>query len=279
MPKLDPRFPIIAMTVVGLVAGVGEVAGLLPLPGDATQYWWAAVEPPRQIGYPPALAQILGPVASVGYPAFVVVWTALCFASLGYVASWWTFPLCLLGIAGIWFPGPWNAPLASVLLGNVMMPMVAAIVLGMRYPGLWAVPFLTKITVGVGALWFAFRREWRAFAIAMGTTLVLTGILFALGPAAWFQFAQFAMVHAQDTSNGVPIVGPPWWLRLPVAIVLVAFAARTDRPWLVPITCATAILGLYGWGTFFSVAVGGLVRAPWSSLRGLTVRAGTRSPA
>ena len=44
--------------------------------------------------------------------------------------------------------------------------IVAAVLIGFRHPWAWAFVALTKVTPGVGMLWFAVRREWRNFAIA-----------------------------------------------------------------------------------------------------------------
>ena len=49
-----------------------------------------------------------------------------------------------------------------------MAKPTVAIVLGFRWPFTWAFVLLTKVTPGVGLLWFAVRREWRSLAIALG---------------------------------------------------------------------------------------------------------------
>ncbi len=73
------------------------------------------------------------------------------------------------------------------------MPMAAAIVLAMRSspawsPGWFAIPILTKLTAGVGLLWFPFRREWRPFAIGVGITAAVSLISFVVSPAAWIEW-------------------------------------------------------------------------------------------
>ena len=67
-------------------------------------------------------------------------------------------------------------------LGNVHLLLALAIVLGFRWPAAWAFVLLTKITPGIGLLWFAVRREWRSLAIALGATAgrsSLAGLLVA----------------------------------------------------------------------------------------------------
>ncbi len=48
--------------------------------------------------------------------------------------------------------------------------------IGFRYPAAWSLILLTKITPGIGLLWFAVRREWRALAIALGATAAIASV-------------------------------------------------------------------------------------------------------
>ena len=52
--------------------------------------------------------------------------------------------------------------------------------LGFRYPWTWGFVLLTKVTPGIGLLWFAVRREWRALAIALGVTGVIVAVSLVL---------------------------------------------------------------------------------------------------
>ena len=69
-----------------------------------------------------------------------------------------------------WLVRPWPWALLILLLpwtyelfvGQVHLFIAAAIVLGFRWPALWAFNILTKVTPGVGLLWFLVRREWRS---------------------------------------------------------------------------------------------------------------------
>lgn len=131
------------------------------------------------------------------------------------------------------FPGVfWNLG-----LGNVDLLMGAAVVAGFRYPGTWAFLFLTKVSPGIGVLWFAIRGEWRQLAIALGTTAAIVGASFALAPALWFDW-----FDALRTMAGLPQGAyPPLALRVAVALVLLALAARTNRRWLLPVVCWLAV--------------------------------------
>ena len=64
-------------------------------------------------------------------------------------------------------------PVASELYhGNIDLILAAAIVAGFRWPVAWAVVLHTKLTPGIGLLWFAVRREWRPLLIAGAATIV-----------------------------------------------------------------------------------------------------------
>ena len=132
------------------------------------------------------------------------------------------------------FPGVfWN-----LYIGNVDVLMAAAIVWGFRYPGLWSFLFITKITPGIGVLWFAFRGEWRKLAIALGTTALIVAISFALAPDLWFRWIQ----DLQDWMRLPQMEGvPPLIPRVALAVVVVWYAARTDRRWVLPIACLIAV--------------------------------------
>ena len=54
--------------------------------------------------------------------------------------------------------------LATVELagGNISLLLAVAIVVGFRWPAAWAFVLLTKVTPGIGLLWFVVRREWRS---------------------------------------------------------------------------------------------------------------------
>lgn len=111
--------------------------------------------------------------------------------------------------------------------GNVHFLIAAAIVLCFRAPGAWAFPVLTKITPGIGILWFMFRCEWRPLAIAVGAIGGISLVSFAIAPSAWADWIAFLLASP----------GRSEWLvvRVAVACFLVAFGARTGRRWLIPV--------------------------------------------
>jgi hypothetical protein len=154
------------------------------------------------------------------------------------------------------FPGVfWN-----LYFGNVDLLLGAALVAGFRHPGAWAFFFLTKISPGIGVLWFAFRREWRRFGIALGTTLLIVVVSFALAPDLWFRW--FQALQDWQRFPQMAIV-PPLLIRLPIAIALVWFAARTNRKWMLPVACLLAIPN--PWFVTFAILGASVALAPPSS--------------
>ena len=104
---------------------------------------------------------------------FLATWTAVLMGALLLLAGPALFVLALpLAFFEIWG-------------GNIHLLLALAIVLGFRWPQTWAFVFLTKVTPGIGVLWFAVRREWRSFGIALGTTALVIGISWVLAPGLW----------------------------------------------------------------------------------------------
>ena len=115
--------------------------------------------------------------------------------------------------------------------GNVQLLMAAAIALGFRYPVAWSFLLLTKVTPGIGLVWFAVRREWRPLGIALGFTgaLVLGSLL--VDPQLWVDWLNESILK---TAGGAPL-GPfsiaiPLAIRLPLAALLVAWAGERAGP-------------------------------------------------
>ena len=135
-----------------------------------------------------------------------------------------------------------TVPVASEInAGNIQLMLALAIVLGFRWPATWAFVILTKLTPGIGLLWFALRREWRALAIALGLTAIVIAASFLLMPSAWVAYV------AVLTGSPAPSVAPyylPLWVRLPVAVAVVALGAWKGYRWPV-VVGATIALPVY----------------------------------
>ena len=131
----------------------------------------------------------------------------------------------------------------ELTVGNIHLLLAAAIVAGFRWPWLWALPLLTKVTPGMGLLWFAVRREWRNLAIAArGDRGHLALVSFVLAPEPVVPLARGPRRGREGARRGCSPSRSPLWVRaLAVAVPLVGWGARTDRRWTVPVA---AMLGL-----------------------------------
>ncbi len=181
--------------------------------------------------YSPAFAQLLTPITALPWPVFATIWSGLNLAAVWYLLGRWSLP------AMLFLPIPFE-----IVSGNVHLLYAAAIVVGFRASASWALMLITKVTPGVGLLWFAVRREWGALAVALGLAAVLTAVSFLLDPSAWRAWLDILLA-----SSSTPAQTPGWFLpvpllvRLPVAAVVVAVAAWLRRSWLVPVGVVLAM--------------------------------------
>lgn len=203
--------------------------------------------------YPPVLAQVLAPLRMLGlaWPAFLGAWIVLLLVSLAWVGRRWTLLLLL-------FP----PVLGELWLGNLNILLGLAVVVGMRRPWAWAFILLTKITPGVGLLWFAVRREWRNLAIALVATALIVGVSYALAPWLWSDFLEASRTQIGATVNVPRQAAPiPLPLRMAVSAVLVIWGARTDRAWVLPVSVGLSVPFL--WWNAFAVMVAAIPLAGW----------------
>ena len=237
MASLDPVEVRDRAAILGVVVVAAFGTMCHPWLGyDAHAYW--AVDPaapyafdytPDQYGafrYSPAAAQLFGLFRFLPWPVFALVWFAFLSVLLVWLARGWT--LAVLAFPVVAF---------DIYLGNIEVLMAAAMVIGFRYPAAWAVVLLTKVTPGVGLVWFVTRREWRNLAIALGTTAVIVAASFVVAPNLWFEWPQ-AIMAVRDRPSTLNVI-----IRIAAAVLLVHWGARTDRRWTVVVAGTLAI----GW--------------------------------
>jgi hypothetical protein len=185
--------------------------------------------------YSPAFAQALAPFVWVPLAVFTALWTALNSATLWFLLRRWALPSLLV------------VPIAfEIVSGNVHLLYAAAIVVGFRLPGAWALMLLTKVTPGIGLVWFLARREWRSLAVAVGVTAIIAAVSFVLDPTQWGRWVELLRADAAGAGDAsLQTVG--WFLPVPLALRLVAaiaiagFAGLTDRRWLLPVAVLAAM--------------------------------------
>jgi Glycosyltransferase family 87 len=237
---------IFAFTVVG--SGHFDT-GSMGAGQDAHAYWRAIrVEPYNSNAgdfgaylYSPAFLQVLNPILSLAWGQFLTLWAALLLATLLVL----TGPVLFVFALPVAFFEIWG--------GNIHLLLALAIVLGFRWPGTWSFALLTKVTPGVGLLWFAARKEWRKLAIALGTTAAIVAVSLAFDPNLWRSWIDLLIREASGTASEGHIPIPLLW-RLPFAAALAIYAGRTDRKWLLPVVAFIAMPVLW-WGSL-SVLIG-----------------------
>jgi hypothetical protein len=251
------------LTLAGLIYILGVLAGVVPyaepVPDygpmfDARGFWeawegglynipWGEYE---AYVYSPAFAQLLWPLTLLPWPVFAALWTG---AAIGCL-FWMRVPWMLA------FPGV----IDDILRGNIHVFLAAMVVVGFRFSAAYAFGILTKVTPGIGLLWFAVRREWRPLWIALGVTGAIVAVSFVLSPQLWLEWFQLLGAASDDVAR-IQVVPLPLLIRLPIAVGLIGFAAITSRAWIVPIgvmlalpnvwTSSTALLAavpaLWGW--------------------------------
>ena len=217
---------------------------------DALSYYLYTIDDPYWIThgtmgsfvYSPIAARLFQATSLLPFWQFLWLWLgALVATALWLGGKRWLWVLA--------FP-----PVALELYhGNIHLLIAAAIALGFRYPAAWAFVLVTKVTPGVGLLWFAVRREWRSLAIALGVTAALVAVSLVVDFRLWGQWVDQQLLVSLRQPPSQPQIEIPLLLRLPAAALLVIWGARTDRKWTVPVSAALAMPVL--WIAAFSVVV------------------------
>jgi hypothetical protein len=246
---------------------------------DAYAYWttrtgdYYAAADTGQIGaylYSPAFAQLIAPLTWLPLNVFTALWTAMNCAAVWYLLRKWSLPSLLF------LPIPFE-----IISGNVHLFYAVAIVIGFRWSASWALMFITKVTPGIGVLWFAVRREWRALAFSLGVTGAIVAVSYALNPAAWQEWIALLQADLTSGAGQATIDTPGWYLAIPllprlvVAAAVLVVAGLADRRWLVPFAVVAALPVLWLNGLAILAAVVPL----WQARSLAASSADTRAPA
>ena len=221
-------------------------------PVDALCYWLTNPAIPYNrvqsaFGYSPVVAQLGAPFFQLPFPLFALLLRVLEVVSLVVL----TGPL-----AGALI---FTTPVASEInAANINLPLAVIMVLGFRWPALWAIPLLTKPSMGIGLLWFVLRGEWRKAAIPIAIAGALAVGSFLFNQRVWFEWLQWLRDNPQVGEWPYPW---PLWARLPISLGLIVWGARTNRPWTVAVGSAFALPRLYFQSPAILIAVVPLI--PW----------------
>ncbi len=283
------RFVLAAtLSVVSLVLVwelfIVQAAGPIRLGYDTRAYWGfprGSVYPeggaPMGYGayrYSPVFVPLMTLFTQVPWPLFLGSWMAATVAIYVFMAGPWSLPLLVF------------VPIViEIGMGNIHLLLALAVVLGFRWPAAWSFVLLTKVTPGIGLLWFAVRREWRALALALGATAVIAGVSWVLSPDLWRQW--LTMLSTTTEAPGANLIGVPLSVRLVIAAVLVTWGARTDRRWTVIVAATISLPVVWNHGLAMLVGIVALRRGLPDSIAASTgwmrswvrpVRSGWRRP-
>jgi len=228
---------------------------------DAFAYWSVDIEHPYarvtgELGafpYTPVAARAFAPASLLPWPAFWFLWTAVLLGTIVWLGrrGWptgaaWTGPLMVLA-----FP-----PVAVELYhGNVHLLIAAAIALGFRYPAAWSFVLLTKVTPGIGLLWFLVRREWRPLIVIGTVTGLLVAVSVLVDARFWADWINVDLLVSLQRPPSQPQIAIPLLPRLVAAALLVTWGARTDRRWTVPAAATLALPVLWFAGLSILAAI------------------------
>jgi hypothetical protein len=212
---------------------------------DAHAYWSVdlahpytkliALEAFDNFFYSPPIAMLASLFNLLPWPVFLVLWTALQFAAVGWL-GYWRWGLALVAFA----------PVAmEIHYGNINLLLAVAIAASFRWPALWAIVLLTKPTAAVGLLYPLLRGQWRDVALPLVIAASVGAVSYVLRPDLWSGYV--AMLN--DASR-IPLIVPLVW-RLPIAVALVVWGARTENRWTVPVAAAIALP--QSWWTNFAI--------------------------
>lgn len=242
----------IGLSIIGVAFAVTLYSQAWPPGFDAYCYWsvdpvhpythaWTA---PGAFSYSPPLVLLFSLAKVIPFDLFLAIWMGLSVAVLMWLGRSW-------GLALLLFP----PVLAEVFAGNIHLLCAAAIVVGFEYPAAWSLLLVSKVTPGIGLLWFAVRHEWRSLGIALGATAAICAASFVLAPDLWPQWFGF-LATTQGTQPPWPSAVPiPLVPRLVAAVVVVVWGARTNRRWTVPIAAMLALPALWLSGIAMLAAV------------------------
>lgn len=205
-------------------------------PGDNYAYWLAAQrlvagEPvyvtgeaafaPYAYHYTPPLAQVLAPL-TLFLPsiAYIIGYRVLEILTVWYLAGRAMLPMLAL-IAFL--------PVAIELrFENVHLFMAVAIVLALwRWPLLFAVAAIVKVSPGLGIVYLVLRRRFRDAAIAVVVGAAICAVSYVLSPNLWQEFLAAIGDRAGITGNS--LIPVPYVVRAIAGLVLAVAGGIVGR--------------------------------------------------
>jgi len=229
---------------------------------DARAYWALSLDDLYARGrvggedaylYSPAFAQLFVPLTWLPWMIFAGVWAALNLAAL----TWMAGPV----LAALLLVIPGSPVIDEVGTGNIHLLIAAAIVIGFRWSAAWAFPLFTKVTPGVGVLWFAAARQWRAFVIAVGATAAISAVSFVIGSQLWLDWVEVLTGNVDRViPTEIAVIPGPLWARTAAAAAVALIGGWQGWRWSVPVAATLALPVPWSSGLSVLVAVIALAR-------------------
>jgi Glycosyltransferase family 87 len=202
---------------------------------DAHAYWLSdgysrASQDTDAFSYsPPVLLAFQAIRAILPWEAFAYVYTIAIALGIWVLAG--PFTLLVLFIPHV---------ATELSLGNIHIFLALVTVFGLRWPWLWSFVLLTKVTPGVGLVWFAVRREWRSLLIALGVTAAIALPTIVLYPDLWAGWIRVLTGPGAGADAGAFLL-----VRVVLGAAIVAVGAWRNWPWLVPVGSMLALPHLW----------------------------------
>jgi hypothetical protein len=176
---------------------------------------------PFAFHYPPPVAQALAPVAVLLPPlVFIAIYRGLLLLAVWYLAGRRALPMFALLAA---------LPVAIALrIENVELFMAVALVLGLqRWPWLFVIGAIVKVSPGLGLVYLALQRRWRDVALSVVVGVVVVGVSYVLAPDLWPAWLESISGRADMVGNS--LIPLPYWVRAVAGFVLAVVGGLRGR--------------------------------------------------
>ena len=206
------RLVLVPLAVIGAGLLAVIVGAFWQEPGDEFAYWLAGMRlaaglpiyatgeaafAPYAYHYPPPLAQLLAPFTLVvPAVAYLIVYRALLLlATWDLAGRRMLYMLALIAFL----------PVALELrFENVNLFMALGIVYGLgRWPWLFAIAAVVKVSPGLGIIYLVFRRRWRDAIISSVVGVLIVAVSYLLDPGLWRSFLDAIGDRASITGNSL----------------------------------------------------------------------------
>ena len=230
------RLVLVALAAVGAALLAVIVASFWSEPNDNFAYWLAgqrlaaglpvyvtgdAAFVPYAYHYPPPLVQVLAPLTLVVPPlAYLVVYRVVELLVTWGLAGRRMLPMLALVVF---------VPVAVELrFENVHLLVALGIVVGLRrWPWLFAVGAVVKLSPGLGVLYLALRRRWRDAFVASLIGLAITGISWVMSADLWRAWLDSVLGRADIVGNSLLPV--PYLARAAAGVTLAVVGGLIGR--------------------------------------------------